>query len=627
MRKILIILFLLCLFLLSAVSLAETKIDSGEISKIPRLIPEETKDGPILENGKVYPFWGPICMRYTYSVVYKDGSGRAPEYVKIYFNGEMIDMEKENTSDNNYKEGVKYIFKFVPNKISSNFYYFEASNGAGKARSNIIDSPDNGPVLFKSDFSKNEIVLIDKEKNAILWRYSTDREWIGAVSLSDDGKYLAAQSSYHIYLFDTALSEPLWVYNLDTGMAIGGDVKGGIDISSDGEKIFAAIGSSALLFNKDSNKPIWQYQAGGDVAGGAYNVSISSDGNYMAAAMAGGGKSVFKDGQYQSTDILILWAAGSKEPLWKYEATGNFHDVSLSEDGSYIATCTGCPDRRAYIFSKDSNEPLIRSEMLTRDSPVDESVISADGSFAVFGSESSYGAVLLFSRDGKEPIWKFPTPGNSSVRALGFTPDGRYIGAATFLGNVYIFAKESNQPINSWVIKNTSLGALDIANDGSFIAVGGTDNKVYIFERDNPDVNPGFELNEYVGEIDISGNGKYIAAGTSGSVYFFECMELTVDEVECTEIIEPEPEKDTYISGNLLNKNKEENDYINEEPGDGAENKEEYSQIKEELPITYQKNQKSLQLIIILSSVFFAFIIGLIIYPVIHRKKRNDKIT
>jgi len=240
-----------------------------------------------------------------------------------------------------------------------NIYYFEASNGTGKARNSIIDSPANGPVLFSSDFSKNEIVLISKEKSEVIWRYSMGKEWIGGVSLSDDGYY--------------------------------------------------------------------------------------------------------------------------------------------------IATATGCPDRRAYIFSRDSNEPLVRSEMLTRDSPVDESIISADGSFAVFGSESSDGAVFLFSIDSKEPVWKFTTPDNASVRALGFTPDSMYIGAATmFGGNVYIFSKDSNQPVNSWNIKNVSLGALDIADDGSYLAVGGTDNKVHIFERNNPSQNAEFDLNEFAGEIDIS---------------------------------------------------------------------------------------------------------------------------
>jgi len=48
------------------------------------------------------------------------------------------------------------------------------------------------------------------------------------------------------------------------------------------------------------------------------------------------------------------------------------------------------------------------------------------------------------------------------------------------------FQKDSNQPVNFCVVKNTSLGELDIADDGSFIAVGSNDSKVHIFERNNP---------------------------------------------------------------------------------------------------------------------------------------------
>jgi len=182
------------LFLAPSLAFAEDKpmTNEGGYVTIPKI--EETADSPILIDGDVYPFWGPVCQRYTYSVYYKDKEGRAPEYVRMYFNGDWLDMEKADPEDNNYQSGVKYIYKFVPTKIGSNFYFFEASNGVGKARDSIIDSPDNGPVLFESGFLNNEVVLIDKELSQLVWRYQTDEEWIGGISLSDDGKYLAVQS-------------------------------------------------------------------------------------------------------------------------------------------------------------------------------------------------------------------------------------------------------------------------------------------------------------------------------------------------------------------------------------------------------------------------------------------------
>lgn len=106
----------------------------------------------------------------------------------------MFDMDKENAGDNDYFRGVKYVYKYIPNKLGSNFYFFEASNGLGKTRSNIIDSPDNGPVLFKNAFDKNEIAVIDPEKQTKILSYDLKDEWVGGIALSDDGKYLAAKT-------------------------------------------------------------------------------------------------------------------------------------------------------------------------------------------------------------------------------------------------------------------------------------------------------------------------------------------------------------------------------------------------------------------------------------------------
>jgi len=523
---------------------AEYKSDIPSGQNIPKL--PLTADDPKLAGGHVYPNWGPICQRYTYSVIYLDDKGRPPEYVKIYFNGNMFDMEKENPDNNDYLGGVKYIYKNVPNKLGSNFYFFEASNGLGKTRSNIIDSPDNGPILFKSAFDKNEVAVVDVKSQAKILSYDLKDEWVGGVALSDDGKYLAVKTHKKVYLFDTSKpNEPLWIYE---GVSESpGDVKGGVDISGDGTRIIASIGGSAILFNNKSNEPLWVYKGSGN---GAYNVAISRDGKYMAMGTAGGVSGTTQGYRSsETTNLLILWSEKSEVPLWQYHAEGNFHDVSLSDDGSFISGATGCPDRRAYVFSKDSNDPIIRTEMLTRDSPVHRAKISADGKYMAVGSESSDGAVFLFSKNSNDPIWKFPAPQRSSFRALNITPDGKYIGGSTFVGDVYIFNRDSSEPVSHWNV-DASLGGIDIADDGSYVAVGGTDNKLHIFQKDSGKLfSIGF--NEYVEEIDISTNGKYIAAGTGGSVYFFEAFDDDTQAVECKEITEPPAEDTTYNRGNI----------------------------------------------------------------------------
>lgn len=541
MKKIKVILFaVLVIFWLifPANVLAEDKPVEVQNSSASQIFPKlpQTAEDPHLSNGRVYPMWGPICQRYTYSVVYQDDKNRPPEYVKMYFNGSWIDLEKEDKNNSEYQQGVKYIYKFVPQKYGSNFYFFEASNGQGKTRDSIIDSPDNGPVLFESDFTNNEITLIDPSSGQKLWTYPAGKEWVGGVALSDDGKYLAAKTSSHTLLFETSSSKPVRQWGKDNTTTQVGDVKGGVAISADGSTIFAAIGGQAILFSKDSQQPIWEYDLGND----AYNVAISKDGKYLAAATAG-------EESNPKGNLLILWSKDNHQPLWQYHASGNFHDVSLTPDGSYIVGATGCPDRRAYIFSKDSNEPVMRSEMLTEDSPLNQAKISSDGTLVAYSAEYNKGLVYLFKNPklggSNQPLWSFPATKNArSGRALAFTPDGKTILETTFAGEIILFNSANNTPIFS--LKTAKpLGAAGISDDGQVIAAGGTEKKVFLIDQTTNSIKSEITLSEYINEISVSANGKYVAAGTGGSKYFFEKFiddETTVHQ--CAKISEPEAE-------------------------------------------------------------------------------------
>lgn len=510
-------------------------LPAGVIPKLPK-----TANDPVLTQNKVYPFWGPVCQRYTYSVVYSDKANRPPEYVKIYFNGKMLDMQKEDPKNSNYQKGVKYIYQNVPNKFGSNFYYFEASNGLGKTRAAIIDSPDNGPVLFDSDFKNNGLVLIDAMAGKELWRYPTTTEWIGAVALSEDGKYLTAQSSNYVYLFDTASNKPLWIYESSTKGNIGGDVKGGVGISADGSKIFAALNGKALFFDRKSNKPVWTYNLEQN-GGGAYGVDISHDGSHAAVAMAGSESA-------ENSNVLILLDNKGKK-LWQYHSSGNWHEVSFSQDGLFLTGATGCPDRRGYLFSIKEGTPIIKSDPLSKESPIDEAKISTTGNTVAFGVESNYGAIVLMDKNTKSVIWKYETPQKRSVRALAMTPNGKFIGAGTFGGDILLFDEKSNVPIEHIKI-NSSIGAFDLSNDGSIFATGSADKTVRVFHKGQTKAVAEIKLNEYVGELDMSANGKFVAAGTSGSVYFFETLiDLTNTKTSsCSKVIEP-PAEDTTLFG------------------------------------------------------------------------------
>src|SRR3989338_6216197 len=401
MRKIFFVLtILICL---STLVLAEEK-PAGVM--IPKLTAEETKDAPIIVNSEVYPFWGVPCTNYTYYAIYKDEKGREPEYMRINLNGQWHDMKLLKGDP---KTGATYVYNYVPNSGSTNFYYFEASNGVGKVRASIIDSPDNGPVLFSEKLDNNEIVLLDKSGKEI-WSFDTGVDWVEGVAISKDGNYIAA----------------------GTGNAGGGR----------GQKIF--------LFDKEGNKL----------------------GDYKAS-----------------------------HP--DYEQTGDFYRPDITPDGKYVAISTGCPDRRAYLFSKEGNM-IFESEQLTYDSPVHKSAISDDGSLIAYSADHLQGKeiVFLFDNQGKK-LWSFSSQEDSTDRAISISSDGDYIAAGTSTGHIYLFSKNSDKPL--WE----------------------------------------YQANTWVTKVDF--NGEYIVAGTGPREYFFEGESVSPDKIQCKEIIQPEPFEE-YLS-------------------------------------------------------------------------------
>ena len=525
MKKIILILVLICL---SSIAFAEEK---STIGIVPKLSAEEMKDAPVLSGG-VYPALGVPCTNFTYYAQYRDEKGREPAYVRIWHNGGWQDMK---LLEGNAKSGAVYVYNYVPDSGEGNFYYYEASNGVGKARASIIDSPDNGPVLFSEKLDNNEVVLLDKEGKKI-WAYSTGKEWVEGVAVSKDSNYIAAVTAFHIYLFSKGSNKPLWNFCVNcepSNPQFGGNMEG-ISISQDGGYIAATLQGKIYFFEKGSNNPIWS----ADIESGAIGVDMSDDASVIAVGVANAGE--------KGDKIFIFNKEGKKMGDYKashpeYEQTGNFYQPDVTPDGKYIAVSTGCPDRRAYLFS-EAGKLLFRSEQLTYDSPVHKSAISDDGSLMAYSADHMQGKeiIFLFDNNGKK-LWSFSSSEDGTARAVSMSGDGNYIAAGTSAGRIYLFSKDSNRP--KWKYSSTAFfsqfGDIKLNQDGSLLAAGGTTKKVYLFSKNSNKPLWEYEANTWVTKIDF--NGEYIVAGTGPREYFFEGNSVPSTKVSCKEIIQPDP--------------------------------------------------------------------------------------
>ena len=538
MKSLLILIF-------SVVVLIMTPLFTFAEEKSPYEIPEklteeEKREGPYLSSASVYPEWGVPCTKFTYKVIYQDEKGRPPTYVRIHLNGEWHDMENVGGDP---KGGMTYVYYYIPTSGKGNFYYFEASNGVGKARAGIIDSPNQGPMIYSEKFDNNQVILLQKNSNQPIWTFDTGNDMVIDVAVSKNGEYVAAATFTSIYLFSKESNEPIWRFcEYYEELLISKAGFRGVAISADGDYIAGNWDDTLYLFQRESNVPLWS----ADIECSAIGVDISDDGKYIAAGVANAGK---------AGDKLFFFSSESNEPLWEYKAdhpgyeqTGNFYSPDVTPDGKYVAVSTGCPDRRAYLFSKDG-DVVFRSEMLTHDSPVHKSAISDDGSLIAYSADHNNGQEIVFLFDDQgNKLWSFSSQEDATARAISISANGDYVAAGTTGGHVYLFSKESNVPLWKFTATGyfTQIGDVKLSSTGDYLVAGGTTKKVYLFSRDSSEPLWEYDANTWINAVDF--NDEYIVAGTGLVEYLYEGNSVSPQEIECEEIIEP-PGIEEFITG------------------------------------------------------------------------------
>ena len=184
------------------------------------------------------------------------------------------------------ESGATYVYNYVPNSGSTNFYYYEASNGVGKVRGSMIDSPDNGRFYFSEKLDNNEIILLDKTGKEV-WSYPTGRDWVEGVAISKEGNYIAAVTNFYIYLFSKESNKPLWSFckECEIPSVVFGNFRG-IALSADGSYIVGNLDDNLYFFKKESNTPLWTK----NIESNAIGIDLSDDGNIIAMGVGNAGE-------------------------------------------------------------------------------------------------------------------------------------------------------------------------------------------------------------------------------------------------------------------------------------------------------------------------------------------------
>ncbi|MHA1891465.1 MAG: hypothetical protein ACTSYS_10795 [Promethearchaeota archaeon] len=104
------------------------------VSSVPNFSP------PVLSNSSVNPVEGYNYTVYRFKTTYTDAENNAPTYINVNFNGTYYSLQKLDTLDTNYMDGMVYYRDIIIHEEGYYNYYFNASDENYTARDPV--NPD-----------------------------------------------------------------------------------------------------------------------------------------------------------------------------------------------------------------------------------------------------------------------------------------------------------------------------------------------------------------------------------------------------------------------------------------------------------------------------------------------------
>lgn len=126
---------------------------------------------------------------------------------------------------------------------------------------------------------------------------------------------------------------------------------------------------------------------------------------------------------------------------------------------------------------------------------------------------------LTSLKSSSTPLWRYTTSG--WVRSVAISSDGNYIAAGGVDKKVYLFNKSSSMPLWNYTTGG-NIYSVSISSNCTYIAAGSRDYNVYLFHKSSSTPLWSYNAGHYIFSVSISSDGNYIVAGGGYSkVYLF----------------------------------------------------------------------------------------------------------
>ena len=273
-------------------------------------------------------------------------------------------------------------------------------------------------------------------------------------------------------------------------------------------------------------EPIWSWSSSSPVT----NVAISSDSINLSATY-GQSVSLWKNGTSspyntktlsqgisymeissngmyvltgEETNKLTLWQEGTK--VWdKGGFLNGLYGIDISSDGSNI---TAVDRRNVYFFDKGSNNEVWNENFATQE--MSTVTISPDGRYIAAGTFD--GNVYVFLTSDKDDVWYHSDALDGKITDISFSGDSSHLIIGTESGRVHVYSSEGGGPMTMFQPNEVSCVAAGL--NSKYYIYGTSEGMLTLFDgvigADIWQKNIGGEIKDCV----FNGRSTYVFAGS-----------------------------------------------------------------------------------------------------------------
>jgi len=249
--------------------------------------------------------------------------------------------------------------------------------------------------------------------------------------------------------------------------------------------VFFALVIFSLSLAEAEKEPVWSWSSSSPIT----NTAISDDSHNISATYA---------------QSVSLWKNHTSNPYNTKTLSQGISYMEMSSDGKYVLT--GEETNKLTLWAEGTKE-WDKGGFLAGLYGID---ISEDGSNITAVDRRN---VYFFNKGSSTEVWN-ENFASQEMSTVSISPDGRYIAAGTFSGNVYVFLTSDEEDV--WYHSDALDGkitSIDFSGDSSHLVIGTESGRVHVYPSSGGDPITMFQPNE-VTCVSAGINSNYYTYGT-----------------------------------------------------------------------------------------------------------------